>query len=372
MDRTDAVAWLLSACAMSLRYSQAKTLVALVRAAMVSPRISLASLGRSATGAGMVKHRIKRVWRFIANPRIEPILAMGPVVGRLLAKWPRRKPLLISFDWTDIRGLQTLVAAANVRGRAVPLAWASCHKHVYDGHRSRNAFEESLLLLLRGMIPKPVKVILLADRGFGRTELGRFCQRQGFHYLIRIQAKVGVKFNGRGVRLDQYPIRKGRGELLTDVLYRSHDPIRQHVVIRWKQGLPSRRDEPWYLMTDLAGDGWTARRISDLYARRMSIEPLFRDGKNKRHGWALRDTGLKDPDRLDRLILVLALAYLLLIGVGLIAQRRFRPGHWSSNNRRDSASLFFIGQQMLATVGLGLSVLTALIHQLQSEVPNWG
>lgn len=268
--------------------------------------------------------------------------------------------------------MQTLVAAANVQGRAVPLAWASCVKHVYDGHRSRNAFEQSLLIMLRQMIPRHVKVILLADRGFGRTELGRFCQYHRFHYVIRIQPKVMVRFNGQPVRLDRYPIRKGCSEILRNVLYRSYDPVQQHIVIRWKKGLPKRRDEPWYLMTDLAGDGYTARRLSELYGRRMSIEQLFRDGKNKRYGWALRDTGLTRPQRLDRLILILALAYLLLIGVGLVAKARFRPGHWSSNNRQDAASLFFIGQQMLARIGLPLTLIAGLKQQLQNEIQNWG
>jgi len=372
MDRRDAIAWMLSACAAAVRYSQAKTLMVLVQAGLHCPRISLANLGRSMGGGIYVKHRIKRAWRFMANERLEPVLAMSAVVQRLLKNWPKAKFLLISFDWTDIRGIQTLVAAANVRGRAIPLAWASCQKHVYDGHRSRNAFEESLLWLLRGMIPPHVSVILLADRGFGRTELGRFCQLRGLHYVIRIQPKVQVSFSGQVCRLDQYPVRYGRSERLDNVLYRQHDPLAQHVVVRWKKGLPEHRDEPWYLMTDLNDQGFTARRLSDLYGRRMSIEQLFRDGKNKRQGWALRDTGLKDPARLDRLILVLALAYLLLIGVGLLALRRYRPSAWCSNTRPDSASLFLIGQFMLQAIGLGPPLLTALIRQLQAEVPNWG
>jgi len=374
MDRKDAITWMLSACAAVLRQSQAKTLICLVDAALRCQRISLAAIGRQMDSDTTVKHRIKRAWRFIVNPRVEPTLAMVGVIQRLLRKH-RHKPLLVSLDWTDIRGCQTLVAAANVKGRAIPLAWASCRKHVYDGHRSRNAFEESLLLLLRRMIPEHVKVILLADRGFGRTELGRFCQRHRFHYVIRIQSKVQVKFNGQSVRLDRYPVRRGCSERLKNVLYRSHDPLKQHVVVRWKKGLPKRRDEPWYLMTDLpapeSGDRWTARRISDLYGRRMSIEMLFRDGKNKRSGWSLRDTGLTDPERLDRLILVLALAYLILLGVGLLAQRRHRAGVWSSNNRADAASLFQIGQWMLATVGLH-GPIPAIQRQLASEVPKWG
>jgi len=374
MDRTDAMTWLLSACAVTLRQSQAKTLVALVAAAMNCRRISLANLGRRLSGWALVKHKIKRAWRFIANDRIEPSVAMTGVVERLLARHPKDRPLLVSFDWTDIRGMQTLMAAANIKGRAIPLCWASCRKHVYDGHRSRNCFEESLLMMLRQMIPMHVRVIVLADRGFGRTELGRFCQRMKLHYVIRIQGKVRVKFNGEDVRLDHYPIRKGRSERLDDVIYRarSKHPLAQHVVIRWKKHLPKRRDEPWYLMTDLPRDeGWTALRTSKLYGQRMDIEQLFRDGKNKRAGWSLRDTGINRPERLDRLILILALAYLLLMGVGLIAQDRLDPRHWSSNRRSDSASLFTIGQCMLERIGLR-GLIHAIQTQLLHEVPNWG
>ncbi len=164
MDRTDAITWVLVVCA-SLRLSQAKTLSQLVAAAMRCQRISLAAIGRALLGS--VKHQIKKCWRFCANTRVETADAMRGVVKKLLKR--RKKPLIVSLDWTDIRGFQTLMACASFRGRAIPLCWASCQKHLYDGHRSRNAFEESLLLVLREMVPQDQKVILLADRGFART-----------------------------------------------------------------------------------------------------------------------------------------------------------------------------------------------------------
>jgi hypothetical protein len=55
-----------SACAAAVRYSQAKTLMVLVQAAVHCPRMSLANLGRSMSSDAYVKHRIKRAWRFIA------------------------------------------------------------------------------------------------------------------------------------------------------------------------------------------------------------------------------------------------------------------------------------------------------------------
>lgn len=206
MRRTDAAAWVISVCAISLRLSQAKTLGALVGASLSVKRVSLANIGRAMLGAA--KHQIKRCWRFCANERIETADALRPIVAKLLKKRKKRK-LLIAVDWVDIKGFQTLMAGVVLKGRSTPIAWASTTNHVYDGHRSRNAFEESLLLVLRDMIPRTIKVVILADRGFGRTALASFCQRQGFGYVIRIQPSVTVRLHGFHGKLLDYPVNKG-------------------------------------------------------------------------------------------------------------------------------------------------------------------
>jgi hypothetical protein len=365
MSRKDAITWVVSVCTLSLRLSQAKTLAALVSAAMHVERISLANIGRAMNG--MVKHQIKRCWRFCANDRIETADAMRGVLKRVLKK--RKKKLLISFDWTDIKSFQTLMASAVFKGRSIPICWASCNKFVYDGHRSRNAFEESLLLVLRSMIPPQVKVILLADRGFGRTELARFCQKHDFSYVIRIQPKVHVNCASYKGKLIDYPVHKGICKLLKSVAYRSHHAVTQNIVIRWVRDLPPKRDECWFLMTDLqAGPA----QISRLYGQRMTIEELFRDHKNKRNGWSLRDTRITQPERLDRLLLILAIAYLLLCGVGLIALHTGVPGNWSSSTRNE-CSVFTIGRIMLDRVRTGLpAALAALIAATEEAVPKWG
>jgi hypothetical protein len=339
MNRRDAMAWVLSVCAPCIRLSQAKTLSELVDAAMRCPRISLPNIGRASCGG--VASQIKRCWRFIANQRIEPSVVMSGVIRRWLKH--RAKPLWISFDWTDIRGFQTLAAAVCIRGRAVPLCWATCDKGLWKGYRSRNAFEESLLLVLRNMIPSHVPVIILADRGFGRTELARFCQRIGFHYVIRIVSKVHIRSPRWSGRLDEYPVRHGTAKLLRHVQYRQEHAVRQNVVIRWKKELSKSRDECWYLMTDLEG---TPEQISNEYAHRMDIEELFRDAKNKFNGWSLRHTRITRADRLDRLLLILALAYILLCGLGLLARSRCRPSCWTASSKND-CSIFTIGRIML-------------------------
>ena len=365
MRRTEATAWVVSVCAVSLRLSQAKTLAVLVASAMRVERVSLANLGRRMLGNA--KHQIKRCWRFCANDRVEPADAMRGVVARLVRR--RKKPLLVALDWVDIKGYQTLVASAVLKGRSTPLCWASCEGHTYDGHKSRNAFEESLLLALRSMVPVHVKVILLADRGFGRCALAAFLRRHGFSYLIRIQPKVTVKLKGFHGKLLDYPVKKGIAKVLKDVAYRSDGAVSQNVVVRWKPGLPPKRDECWFLMTDLAG---TAHRLCTLYGRRMTIEQLFRDHKSKRNGWSLRDTQLKTPQRLDRLLLILALAYLLLCGIGLMARRTHSPAAWCSSSK-DLCSIFRIGLLMRAKLRASPDQAFAAVLQLnESLAEKWG
>lgn len=366
MHRTDAIAWVVSVCSASLRLSQAKTLSTLVAAAMRVQRVSLANIGRQM--AGTVKHQIKRCWRFCDNDNVEPADAMRPIVARLLKK--RKKTLLIAVDWVDIKGFQTLVASAVLKGRSTPIAWASTTNHVYDGHRSRNAFEEALLLVLRDMIPRTIKVVILADRGFGRTALATFCQQQGFGYVIRIQPSVTVRLHGFHGKLLDYPVKKGIAKVLKRVSYRSDGAVTQNVVVRWRKDLPKRRDECWFLMSDQPG---TAHQLCKLYGQRMTIEQLFRDGKSKRNGWSLRDTKIKEPGRLDRLLLVLAIAYLLLCGVGLIAKQQCKPSAWCATNRASECSIFTIGLIMLDNIDASPPVAFAAVMGLSESVaPNWG
>ena len=201
--KTDQIAsFVLSVCS-CLRLSQAKTLSQLVPAAMTLGRASLAQLGRTiAVKSGIAaKHCIKRVDRFIGNCRIEPTEAMRGVVG-WLAK-PRER-LLVSLDWVDIRQFHCLVVAARLRGRAIPLLWAVYRYEDY--YRSQNNLEYGLLHLLRTMIPQSVDVTILADRGFGRAEMARQCQKLKFKYIIRITHGDGRRLRSTEVIHANVPI----------------------------------------------------------------------------------------------------------------------------------------------------------------------
>ena len=367
MNRTEAIVWVWSVGS-ALRKSQTKTLAALVGAALSVGRASVAEIGRRLTGT-TAKHGIKRCWRFTANDRVEISDAMSGVVRHLLKRkrW-KKKPLVVALDWTEVRNFHTLMLGAVLRGRAVPLLWASYPE--WQLAKSQNNLEEGLLRLFQTLLPAGVRVIVLADRGFGRTEMARFCQELGFHYVIRIKPDVWVRCPGFHGKLLDYPVKKGICRVLACSRFRKTKPVEQRVVVRWKKGLPKKRDQCWFLMTDLPQ---SAYQLSELYAKRMTVEEFFRDGKSRRNGYALRNTQIKHADRFDRFLLILVLTYLLLVGLGLVARRDFPPGAWCSSNRQRECSDFTIGQRMLDHLQVEPpQALAALIENLLLASPNWG
>jgi hypothetical protein len=359
------VGWVLT-IAGALRLSQRKTLAELVEAAARVGRGTLSAIGRCLRSASAAKHAIKRVWRFCDNDLVHPEDVLPRVVRRLTRG--RKKPLLVALDWTHVGPFHTLMAAAVLRGRAVPLVW-----HSYtDGQltRSQNALEESLLRLLVTMLPGGVSVILLADRGFGRAALANTCSELRLRFLIRIKPDVCVGHPSFTGRLDDYPVKKGMWRVLAGAAYRADGVAKLNVVIRWKHGLPPKRDEPWFLMTDLGGN---AVQLTDLYAKRMAVEELFRDGKDGRYGLGLGQTQVETTARLDRLILILALALILLTGLGLVARGRFRPGAWCSSNDPGECSDVTGGRRMWDRVDVPPERLLDEVGQATlASVPKWG
>lgn len=365
MDRQAAIQWIVTVCA-SLRLSQAKTLAALAVAALDVSRMSLAEIGRHLPDI-TAKHGIKRAWRFTSNRRIEVSEAMQGLVQRI-ARRRRQTALVIALDWVEVRNLHTLAAVAVAPGRGLPLLWASYRE--WEFHTSQNSLEEGLLRLLRSMLPPEVPVILLADRGFGRTELARLCQHLGLHYLVRIRPEVWIDCPRHRGNLKDYPVKKGICHRLRNVQYRQAQPVQQHVVVHWRRGLPTQRDACWFLMTDL---DWSGQALVELYGQRMTIEELFRDQKNRRNGWALRHTQVTTPERFDRLLLILAFAYVLLVGLGHYGKRYLCPSTWSSNTRLGDSSSFTTGRCLLDRLQLSPKyAFTCLLAALRSAAPNWG
>ena len=176
----------------------------------------------------------------------------------------------------------------------------------------RNEHEDTLLERFREVLPKGVKVTVLADRGFGAQALYELLKDQlGLDFVVRFRGIVKVTTTD-GVSLparDRTPA-NGRPALFRGAKVTRRGRDLGAVVCVKTRGMK----EAWHLASS-HGDK-PASEIVALYCRRFTIEESFRDQKSLRFGMGLSDTRIADPDRRDRMLLISAIAISLLTILG--------------------------------------------------------
>jgi len=186
------------------------------------------------------------------------------------------------------------------------------------------------------VLPAGTKTTILADRGFGDRKLFAYLTELGFDYVIRFRGDIRVAAAGGESRPAAAWVGKGgRARMLKGaaVTAEAH-PVGAVVCVHARN-----MKEPWCLATSRAEA--TAREIVNLYARRWTIEPSFRDTKDLRFGMGLGAVRIGDPQRRDRLLLLNAFAVLFLTMLGEAGEALGMDRHLKVNTaKRRTHSLF--------------------------------
>lgn len=337
-----------------LRKYQRKTLAAIVIVLIQSPSVGIAAIGRHMLGSSLPKSRINRVNRFLSNPRIDINAACAHIFLWLAGK---RGQACLALDWTDLNnGLhQTRLLSLNARGRAIPILWRTVWKK--DLRHHQNHVEEELLRTLRRIAAAGLKIGIQSDRGFSRVELFRLVNELGFHFIIRVRRRVGVRGRDWDGVLYSFRARKGTRHDFGLVDFR--DPYRVRLVLIYDRG----QREPWFLATDLQG---AQDRIVAGYAHRIEIEESFKDIKNQRHGWKLQGVDISTPERYDRLFLIIAFAYAWMSAAGLwgVERELQRKGVASSTRKRRVRRLGRVGELVFKNYRPSLRALQKVLADL--------
>ena len=282
----------------------------------------------------LTKHAVKQVDRLLSNA--------GVCSWELFAQWvPEavggRREIVVAMDWTDFDADGQATLALNLvtgHGRATPLLWLTVLKDELAGRR--NAIEDACLARLAEVLPAGTKVTILADRGFGDHKLFGYLTELGFDFVIRFRGDIRVAAADGETRPAAAWVGKGgRARLLkgATVTAEAH-PVGAVVCVHAKA-----MKEPWCLATSKAEA--TARQIVNLYARRWTIEPSFRDTKDLRFGMGLAAVRIGDPQRRDRLLLLNAFAVVFLTMLGEAGEALGMDRHLKVNTaKRRTHSLF--------------------------------
>jgi hypothetical protein len=311
-----------------------KALATLLCGAVRARSVALSRLGLHMPGRATALSKQRQAQRLLANAHLHVARAQQRLLARVLGGRQGRVDLLLD---AVVRGASarragtvTLCLAVAWHRRALPLVWRSWVADQPGQDWSRAIGE--MVAAVQAALPPGVQVVVLVDRGLSGSELARTVLAAGpdWHFLWRVirttrvyqpdgtvreigalapTAGSRVYLNGTRLYAPRHKAHAGAGGWQSDWT----QALAANVVAVWRAGEP----EPWLLVTDLPACG--ARCCE--YRRRTWEEEVFRDLKSL--GWQWQHSRVQDPARVQRLLLVLALATLWMLALG---QRLLRRG----------------------------------------------
>jgi hypothetical protein len=278
-----------------------RTKLALLVATMLDVRSAnlmdlAAGLPREADRTDM---RYQWITRLLGNPLVISDEIMEPFSREVLERAAASdEPLTLILDQSKVSDRhQVLMLALRCGERALPLAW-----RVEAGAIGFET-QKALLDAVAPWLPAQAKVRLMGDRFYGTADLIGWCQERTWDYRLRLKGNL-VVFDGTG-KTTTGKCAKDRVHYLENVELTGRR-ARTHIGIIQDPG----HAEPWIIaMSEQPGYLRTLE-----YSQRWGIEPMFSDFKSR--GFGIENTQLRYADRLDRLILVMALALYVAVSTG--------------------------------------------------------
>lgn len=341
----------INAAAPFLLPTQTANLALLVSAILKKQTLCLSELARAyptpkerrvASPKHDLLHRLKRLWRFTDNERVDALAVQLALVPHTIACLGFPRLLGLAIDWTFFdttlpsgrrMRYQVLRIAVPRKGRALPLLQLAYDRDNLSPNKSQNQIEQDALLALVGALPMGVRPVVLADRGFHRASFIAWLARHHLHYVVRIRKGACItEASGHRWKLGEEGLKLGELRFVEEVRYGLyHDRPRElliNVALCWR--IPKSRaknprreqpEEPWYLATSLK----SAKSAASWYWQRGWIEQSFKDSKSR---FGLAQVRVGCPKRLSRLLMALSLAlsWLTLMGLpeGGVVPKGFR------------------------------------------------
>jgi len=258
------------------------------------------------------KAGVKQVDRTLSNDGIEVDAVMRRWAQYVVGTHPS---VVVALDWTDFDDDDHTTLCAylvTTHGRAMPIAWKTMKKSKLADHRT--ATELTLIETLHTWLPASVGVTLLADRGFGSQVLYENLNMLGWDFVIRFRECILVDCDGVQKPASQWLLSTGRARKLAAAKVTSDRTEVGAVVV----AKAAKMKDAWCLATSLGA--LTAAQVVKLYGRRFTIEETFRDTKDLHFGLGLKATHIRNADRRDRLLLLVAMAHTLLTLLGAASE----------------------------------------------------
>jgi len=283
---------------------------------------------------------VSRFERFVADPAVDAIALFEPFVLAMQASLGNETVYLI-LDCTQAgKRCRTLVAALAYHETVLPLAWQSLRGK--KGH-VKGEFQKALLIRIYPYLKTHRHVVVLGDAEYSNEPVITWLQSVDWDFVLHIRTNVLVRTTDDPAwqpvqeLCETSQLQHGQVKHWQQVCFtQEHGIADLTLTIHWGEG----EDEPLCLISNLS----PSQQPHLIYERRFWIETLF--GSYKSRGFGLARTHLTDPEHIDRLILAIAIATCITLGLGTQLVLERKTYLVDRSDRRD-LSLFQIGWRWL-------------------------
>lgn len=254
-------------------------------------------------GSRNAEARLTTVRRWLSNPKIEVWSFYRPLLEQVLADWHSVEAIVI-LDGLQVFGDRWQIFRLSLRhgNRAIPLAWTVLPGRGFAKVEKLEAMLRQVAECLNGRV---TGIRFLADAGFRDCGWAELCEKLGWHSNIRIPTNTLVWLEtGCRCRIDELGVQPGQPRYFQNVAFTAKAKGLGHLSVTWSAGDATHKPELVAIRSDQRGCG---QRLTE-YRWRMDIEESFRDDQSG--GFDLEHTRLQHAERLERLLLAVAIATL--------------------------------------------------------------
>jgi len=332
--------------------SQIDSLGLAIVGAVVSMSSQMAKIARAMPIDTSELAKEQRLRRLLENERLTQTDHYHPIVKQALHGLKGQRVQLL-IDRVLLRDQHNiLVLSIGFRRRSIPLVWRALP------HRGSSSLsdQQELIQTAVKLLPQGVRISVHGDSEFRSQELLGWLREQGYDAMLGIRGQLWV-YDTADRHTDGQPLaarvaalppqtergrkRKHRTSPIT-YLAQVYVGQEQHTgpvnIIAWWE-----RDDDCKMVLHAVMTNLPATARTKAYGkRRMWIETVFRDWQSG--GFHLNQCGVPDTERLTRLLLVLAIAYLWLVSLGRwVVKRGYRRRIDDGAPRNWHFSLFQLG-----------------------------
>ncbi len=279
---------------------------------------------------------VRRFERWVADSAVETAEFFKPFVWAMQASLGNETAYLL-IDCTQAgKKCRTLMIGLAYHGTVLPIVWKTVRGN--KGHVT-GELHRTLLRQVYPLFRHHRRVVVLGDAEFSNEKVIGWLLQVKWDFVLRFQSSYLLKTAGSDEwhsTLSPYQaagLQPGRVRHRADVTFtQSHQFAGLNVTTQWAEG----EDEVLCPVSTLP----ESERPHVVYEMRYRVETLF--GNHKSRGFRLARTHMTDPEHIDRLVLVPAIATCITLGLGTHLILIGETHQVDRADRRD-LSLFQIG-----------------------------